>query len=1197
MSKRILCWALTFIMLFSMTGGSSLDALGLTIEPECRIGETDYTFLADALAASVDGDTITLLTNISHTGKITITNKKITFDLNGYILDASNTGDTTVEVGAGGEIDLTGEGEFNVVGSDLANVGYNDNRGTISINGGGKITVTNVISTGSSSYPSYGIYVSDGSANVLNNVDVLGEKRVGIFATGINSSAIVNNNVSSLNSIAIQLYDNSTITVYGNVESYYRGIDADNSTAVVNGNVSSTANSGDSARAASGSKIYIGGDSISYGDSSFGVKSIQENSFVSVSGSAITYGMYGYGSFASSGGSVVIQGNSISYNKDGNGVGATYEASVIVKGNVISESGTGIRAWHSDSNNPSLTVDGEIVAETFIEFGTTPVTYTIDDFITPTTKEGYFTYTDGFSTVWVSYPDIWGIEIESTDKYPFGGGDGTSEDTAYEISTANQLAQLAYNVNNGNEYLDKYYKLTSAIDLSGKEWVPIGKPKYNTFNGVFDGGDYSINGLTITDPLENPYYGLFGYMGNGGVIKNTKLESGIISLGDSLAHNPIVGGIAGYNNGLIKGCTNKLDIVLEYDSDTYAGGIVGMGNSNTSSYSWSGKIEDCRNEGNITIGDRGSAGGIIGAQFNSNSHTYLMNCSNTGNITGGRSVEIGGIAGRLNGTGFRDNPVINCYNTGNLTTGTLTPDASIAGDIGGIVGYLYQGTVENSFNTGDIEVLYSDTTNTSGFFIGGLVGYGGLPVIKNSYNTGMITGPEDRIGPMSGANNNYSSHVNCYYKEGTVPDGVMNTGAMKLSETQIKGLDNSVITFVNSSDEEITYGPANGALIYALNNGKSEAAYSWYYVEKYNEGYPVLYYNNEVPHVISFNSQGGTSVPAVTIKNGDSINTSPITSKDGYTFNGWYINSTGGSIVSFPYMPSGDTILYAQWTAEEEPEEPATPAPRPSVPELEIDTKSLPDGIEGEAYEFEMKADGGVAPYSWSIEGLPVGLSMSTEGIIVGISDESGNFSVKVEMMDNRNYFRSRVYDLLITEKEAESIFEDTKDHWSGDYIQEVVSRNIINGYPDGTFRPENKITREEFASILVRALGLESKTGLYFDDTLDRWSTDNISTAIYHAIIKGYSENAFGPEDLITREQMAVMIARALELDEEFEETSLSDINEASPWSESSILSAVSKGLLDGYPDGTFRPKNNLSRAEAIKVIFKLLSHLDSTN
>ncbi|HCX03478.1 MAG TPA: hypothetical protein DHM42_03255 [Clostridiales bacterium] len=1195
MYRKILSWFLVFVMVFAAFGGITKAAYA-QVDPECKIGEVSYETIGEAITASVDGDIITLLKNVNHTGKITISGKKITFDLNGFNLDVSNTGDTTVEVGLGGEIDLIGEGEFNVSGTGLATTGYYDNRGTITISNG-KMEVTNVYSYGDSGYPAYGIYLSEGSINVLNNVEVTGQKRAGVYTTGINSSATVNNNVKSSIGAAIQLYDNSSITVLGNVEGGY-GIDANNSTAIVKGDAIGVS---DGARAMSGAQVYIGGNATSSSNNSYGAYSTQENSFISVSGSAISYGDYSKGTFAGAGGEALIMGNSESRGNDGDGVYAVSNATVIIKGNVVSENGTGVWAWHNDSDKPYITVDGEMVAETFIEFDRNEniTVYNKDDYTTPTTKEGYFTYTDGYSTVWMSYPPVWGIEIESTDMYPFGGGDGTSEETAFEISTANQLSQLAYNVNNGNNYSGKYFKLKSDIDLSNKEWVPIGKDYNHRFMGNFDGDNFKIEGLTITKISYSENYGLFGYLGENGSISNLVIESGKIELTEDPSNNSGIGGVAGYSTGLISNCTNKLDIIADHNSEIYAGGIVGLGNSDIRSYSWSGKIENCHNEGNITLGDRGSAGGIIGVQFNSNSYTFLRNSSNEGNITGGRSVEVGGIAGRLNGSGFRDNPVINCYNNGNLITGTLTPDTSIAGDIGGIVGYLYNGTVENSFNTGDIEVLYSDTTNTSGFYIGGIVGYGGPPYIYNSYNTGKIIGPEDRVGPMSGANGYYTAHTNCYYMEGSVPNSLINTGATKLTENQMKGIDASTISFINSSDEEVTYGPANGAFIHALNYGKSEEAFSWYYDERYNDGYPILYYNNETPNVISFDSQGGTSVPAVTMKVGDSINTSPITSKEVHTFKGWFTKSEKGIEISFPFEPIESIVLYAQWTADEEPEEPSTTT-RPSVPKLEIETEMLPDGVQGEEYQLELEGEGGREPYNWSAEGLPEGLSISEEGKISGTPEESGIFSVKIELLDSRNYYRSGVYDLEIVKDESEGeeskedSFSDINEHWAIDYIEGIMEKDVINGYPDGTFRPNNNVTREEFASLLVRVLDLEKNSDMTFEDALNRWSTEDVSTAAYHDIVKGYNETSFGPADLITREQMAVMIARALGLEAAEIEVEFKDIEDISQWAKPSVLSVLNKGLIEGYPDGSFRPKDYLTRAEAVKVLYFVMEELD---
>ena len=172
-------------------------------------------------------------------------------------------------------------------------------------------------------------------------------------------------------------------------------------------------------------------------------------------------------------------------------------------------------------------------------------------------------------------------------------------------------------------------------------------------------------------------------------------------------------------------------------------------------------------------------------------------------------------------------------------------------------------------------------------------------------------------------------------------------------------------------------------------------------------------------------------------------------------------------------------------------------------------------------------------------------------------------------MLDSRNYYRSGIFSLKITKDESESEdykeedslenpFSDVDEHWAKDYIKGTTEKNLINGYPDGTFKPDNNVTREEFASLLVRALQLEKYSDTTFEDVVDRWSTEDISTAAYYEIIKGYDENKFGPEDFITREQMAVMVARALDLEENSGEVDLNDIQNASNWARNAIISVV---------------------------------------
>jgi len=168
--------------------------------------------------------------------------------------------------------------------------------------------------------------------------------------------------------------------------------------------------------------------------------------------------------------------------------------------------------------------------------------------------------------------------------------------------------------------------------------------------------------------------------------------------------------------------------------------------------------------------------------------------------------------------------------------------------------------------------------------------------------------------------------------------------------------------------------------------------------------------------------------------------------------------------------------------------------------------------------------------------------------------------------------------------------FIDIQNHWAKVYIEELVRRGAISGYPDGTFKPDNNITRAEFATILVRSLKLTVQSGKVFNDTAYHWAKDYISTAYAAGIIQGYDNDTFGPDDLITREQMAVMVARAFKLASADTELSFWDKNDISSWAVEAIKSCVRDGIINGYPDGSFVPKGYATRAEAAKVIVKAL-------
>ena len=171
-------------------------------------------------------------------------------------------------------------------------------------------------------------------------------------------------------------------------------------------------------------------------------------------------------------------------------------------------------------------------------------------------------------------------------------------------------------------------------------------------------------------------------------------------------------------------------------------------------------------------------------------------------------------------------------------------------------------------------------------------------------------------------------------------------------------------------------------------------------------------------------------------------------------------------------------------------------------------------------------------------------------------------------------------------EKQEELNLTDIAGHWAEDNIKELVALGAVNGYPDGTFRPNDIITRAEFAVILVKALKLEPQNGKVFADTAGHWAEEAVATAEYYGIVSGYNANTFGVKDPITREQMAAMMVRAVKLTPVTEELTFIDNDKISDWASEAVAAAVNNGIINGYPDKTLRPQGNATRAEAVTVI-----------
>ena len=268
-----------------------------------------------------------------------------------------------------------------------------------------------------------------------------------------------------------------------------------------------------------------------------------------------------------------------------------------------------------------------------------------------------------------------------------GGESGEAEDLGYiydsntktyTVYNANGLMNIAELVNGGKS--DINITIDTDIDLTGKDWTPIGTDYDNSYKGTFDGGGHTITGLTFT--TNDKYAGLFGWLNKAGTVKNVVME------GVQITSNQIYGGSIG--------------------------GVVG--------YSW-GTIENCSVSGSVS--GTVYVGGVVGAQIDGS----ITGCSSSATVKG--TVDVGGVAGQTNSSAT----LTACYATGNVTI-EINPAKNIAG--GSLVGMNAGSSLLACYATGNVT---STGSSTGKVHIGGFLGNNYTTVTagywKNNHEQGI----------------------------------------------------------------------------------------------------------------------------------------------------------------------------------------------------------------------------------------------------------------------------------------------------------------------------------------------------------------------------------------------------------------------------------------------------------------------------
>jgi len=186
--------------------------------------------------------------------------------------------------------------------------------------------------------------------------------------------------------------------------------------------------------------------------------------------------------------------------------------------------------------------------------------------------------------------------------------------------------------------------------------------------------------------------------------------------------------------------------------------------------------------------------------------------------------------------------------------------------------------------------------------------------------------------------------------------------------------------------------------------------------------------------------------------------------------------------------------------------------------------------------------------------------------------------------------FQDQMYGLTVQIKQLTAGFIDIQSNWAREAIESLVERGIVQGYGDYTFRPNGPMMRSEAVAMIVRAFELQQQGPVSYPDVpIRHWAYQEIVKATSSGIIRGYTDGTFRPNDYMTRVEMAQMLGNALKLQPLDADPGFHDIAPGY-WAAGMLAALKQDGTLTGYPDGTFRPNETATRAEFASLLYKSL-------
>ena len=204
-----------------------------------------------------------------------------------------------------------------------------------------------------------------------------------------------------------------------------------------------------------------------------------------------------------------------------------------------------------------------------------------------------------------------------------------------------------------------------------------------------------------------------------------------------------------------------------------------------------------------------------------------------------------------------------------------------------------------------------------------------------------------------------------------------------------------------------------------------------------------------------------------------------------------------------------------------------------------------------------------------------------------GSSSSANPFSPPITDMTNENG----------NEPQPEAFDDLEAAAWAKDSILYLYERGIVNGYGDGKFHPENPVTREEFVTLLVSAFALadDSASADFADVPEDAWYYRAVASAVEAGVVSGIGAGRFGTGQQITREDLSVMAYRCMGMQDsdtqaDSQQAEFTDWEQISPYAREAVAAMKQLGIINGYEDGSFGPKNTATRAEASKILHAIM-------